>query len=70
MSPSDATAEVFLKAFVNMPRPARDSFIVKMLRIESLREDIIDIAVANKRLKEKTRPFQKVVETLLKNRKK
>ena len=68
MTTQEATAEVFLAAFISLPEKAQDSFIQKILRNPRLREDIIDLAIAEERNKEKTKPFGKVVANLRKNR--
>lgn len=68
MTPAEATAEVFLTAFLNLRNQEQDSFLSKLLKNKRLREDVIDLAIAEERSNEKTRPFEKVVLELRKNR--
>jgi DNA-directed RNA polymerase specialized sigma24 family protein len=58
VAPYQATAEVFMTAFKSLPVRERSTFLKKLLEDNSLREDIMDIAVATKRSHEKTKPFR------------
>jgi hypothetical protein len=62
MKAEGMTAEVFWTAFKTMPRKERDAFLGKMLKDKRLREDLIDIAIAEERSVDKTRPFRKFLE--------
>ena len=64
MAPYQATAEVFLTAFKALPSKERSSFLTKLLNNNALREDIIDIAVAFKRSREKTKPFRGFLKSI------
>ena len=64
MAPYQATAEVFLTAFKALPTKERASFLTKLLNNNALREDIIDIAVAIKRSREKTKPFRGFLKSI------
>ena len=58
MAPYQATAEIFMTAFKALPTKERSSFLTKLLKDNSLREDIFDIAIAVKRSHEKTKSFR------------
>ena len=45
MAPYQATAEVFLTAFKALPAKERSTFLTKLLKDNSLREDILGIAM-------------------------
>ena len=64
MAPYQATAEVFLTAFKALPAKERSTFITKLLKDSSLREDILDIAIANKRSQEKTKSFRSFLKSV------
>jgi hypothetical protein len=68
MTPAEATAEVFLTAFLSLPHQEQDTFLAKLLKNKRLREDVIDLAISEKRRHEKTRPFEKVVASIRKGR--
>ncbi len=57
-----ATAEVFLTAFKTLPRKEQDIFLSKLLKDRKLREDLIDVAIAESRSKDKSRPFRDFLE--------
>lgn len=58
MKTKGATAEVFLTAFKTLKKEEQDIFLTSLLKDKALREDLIDIAIAEKRSKEKGRPFR------------
>lgn len=58
MRTKGATAEVFLAAFKTLPRKEQDIFLSSILKDKKLREDLIDIAIAENRVKDKSRPFR------------
>ena len=64
MAPYQATAEIFMTAFKALPVRERSTFLTKLLQDNSLREDIIDIAVATKRSHEKTKPFRGFLKSI------
>ena len=64
MAPYQATAEIFMTAFKALPTRERSTFLTKLLNDNSLREDIIDIAVATKRSHEKTKPFRGFLKSI------
>ena len=66
MAPYQATAEVFMTAFKALPTKERSLFLTKLLKDASLREDILDIAIAAKRSHEKTRPFREFLKSVSK----
>lgn len=51
------TAEVFLTAFKTMPKKEQDIFLGKIIKGPRLREDLIDMAIAESRAKDESRPF-------------
>jgi hypothetical protein len=51
------TAEVFLTAFRTMPKKEQNVFLMEIIKDSNLREDLIDIAIAESRAKNKSRPF-------------
>jgi len=51
------TAEVFLTAFKTMPKKEQNIFLSKIIKDARLREDLIDITIAESRVKDKSRPF-------------
>jgi hypothetical protein len=62
MSAKGATAEVFLAAFKSMARKEQDIFLTNILKDKRVREDLIDIAIAESRAKDKSRPFRDFLE--------
>ena len=64
MAPYQATAEIFMTAFKALRTKERSSFLTKLLKDNSLREDILDIAIAAKRSHEKTKPFRAFLKSM------
>lgn len=59
MKTKGATAEVFLTAFRTLTRKEQDIFLSTILKDKRLREDLIDIAIAEGRARDKvSRPPQ------------
>ena len=58
MGTQGATADVFLTAFKTLPRKEQDIFLSKVLKDKKLRDDMIDIAVAESRARDKSRSFR------------
>ncbi len=58
MKTKGATAEIFLTAFKTLPKKEKDIFLAEILKDRKLREDLIDIAIAESRVKDKSRPFR------------
>ena len=52
------TAEVFLTAFRTMPKREQNVFLMEIIKDSNLREDLIDIAIAESRAKDKSKPFR------------
>jgi hypothetical protein len=63
MKARGATAEVFLTAFRTLPKKEQDIFFSEMIKEKSLREDLIDIAIAESRVKDKSRLFSDFLKT-------
>lgn len=49
MKAKGATAAVFLSAFRALPKKERDIFLAEILKEKEVREDLIDIAIAESR---------------------
>jgi len=64
MAPSQATAEVFMTAFKALPSKEQNTFLARLLKDASWREDIIDIAIALKRHREKTKSFRGFLQSM------
>ncbi len=62
MKSSGMTAEVFLTAFRTLKRTEQDAFFGEMLKDRRLREDLIDIAIAEERSRDKAKPFRQVLK--------
>ena len=58
MKTKSASAEVFLTAFKTLPKKEQNVFLSEMLKDKQLREDLIDIAIAESRVKSKSRRFR------------
>jgi len=52
------TAEVFLTAFKTLTRKEQNIFFMEILKNKNVRKDLIDIAIAESRVREKSRPFR------------
>ena len=52
------TAEVFLTAFKTLTRKEQNIFFMEILKNKNVRKDLIDIAIAESRVGEKSRPFR------------
>ena len=53
-----STAEVFLAAFKTLTKKEQDIFLSEVLKDKKLREDMIDIAIAEDRSRDKSRSFR------------
>jgi hypothetical protein len=62
MKTQGMTAEVFLTAFKTMPKKEQNIFISEIVKDSRLREDLIDIAIAESRAKNKGRPFRELLK--------
>ena len=62
MKTKGATAAVFLSAFKTLPKKERDIFLTEILKEKEVREDLIDIAIAESRTKAKGRPLREFLE--------
>ncbi|HWR58524.1 MAG TPA: hypothetical protein VN328_06520 [Thermodesulfovibrionales bacterium] len=58
MRAQGATAEVFLTAFKTLTKKEQDMFLSEVMKDKKLREDLIDIAIAESRAKDKGRSFK------------
>ena len=57
MTAYQATAKIFLTAFMALPRKAQNAILFPLVHDPEIREDIIDLAIAEKRVREKARPL-------------
>ena len=63
MKSQGATAEVFLTAFKTLPRKEQDIFLSEVMKDKKLREDLIDIAIAESRVRDKSTSFRDFLKT-------
>ncbi len=54
---AQSKAEIYLMALESLPKEERKAVIARLLEDESIREDILDIALIQKRKREPSRPF-------------
>ena len=62
--PLHATAQVFITALKALPRRQRDSVLAGLASDPEVREDLIDLAIAAERRKERSRPFKQFLKSL------
>jgi len=62
MKATGATAEVFLTAFKSLPKKEQNIFLSEVLKDSRLREDLVDIAVAESRKKDRKRGFREFLK--------
>jgi hypothetical protein len=67
MAAFQPTAKFFMTAFKALSPKERSSFITKLLQDNSLREDIIDVAIAIERSREKTKSFRGFLKSIQKS---
>ncbi len=58
MKTVESRAEVYLMALQSLSKEERRRVIMRLLEDESLREDILDLALIQERQKEPSRPFR------------
>ncbi len=58
MTKTEATSEVFWKAFRSLSKKARAGVIERMLHDSEFREDLIDIVTIEQRAKEESIPLE------------
>ena len=68
MTHTDATAEVFWTAFRVLPRKEQQAVLQRLLKEESLRQDLIDLAVIENRRREPSRPLREYLAESRNNR--
>ena len=61
-SKSQATADVFFRAFKALAKQERDAVLVRIVNNRSLRQDLLDLATVAQRAREPSRPFRKFLE--------
>ena len=57
MKTAQSRAEIYLMALESLSKAEKKAVITRLLEDESLREDILDIALIQKRQGESSRPF-------------
>ena len=58
MLPEKAVATVFMTAFMTLPSKEQRVVLAQMLKMRRWRKDLVDIAIAEARSHEKSRPFK------------
>ncbi len=58
MRAQGATAEIFLTAFKTLTKKEQDIFLSEVMKDKKVREDLIDIAIAESRSRDKSRSFR------------
>jgi hypothetical protein len=58
MSSQEAVTEVFITAFKTLPYAQQKAVLAKMFKMRRWKKDLIDIAIAETRNREKSRPFR------------
>lgn len=61
MTPAKAMTEIFITAFKALPHAEQESFMAKLIKDKHFKEDLIDLAIAEIRKHEKTKPLHKVI---------
>jgi len=64
MTGSEATAEVFWRAFRTMSQSERRAFVERMLANRALRHDLLDAALIEERKGEPKRPLEEALSDL------
>ena len=58
MTKSEATAEIFLTALKALSQKERNAVIARIARDKAFREDLLDLALIDKRRRESSRPLR------------
>jgi len=66
MTPINAKAEIFLTAFNALSKIEQNVVVAKLLHNARIREDIIDLAIAETRNRQSSRPFRNLLKELRK----
>lgn len=69
MTAKEAVADIFMTAFRALSPGEQDAILAKMVKDQELREDLIDLAVAEARSHERPRSFQTFIAEIKKERK-
>ncbi len=64
MTKLQATAEVFMTAFEALPKKGKNQVIVELVKDKVIREDLIDLAIAEARHREPSRSLKQVLAVL------
>lgn len=66
MTSDKAVAEVFITAFRTLPSHEQQLVLARMLEVRKWRKDLMDIAIAESRSQEKSRPFRDFLKEIKK----
>lgn len=58
---TQSKAEIYFMAFQSLSEAEKEAVVARLLEDESLREDILDIALVRERQKEPSRPFREYI---------
>ena len=58
MSPKNSMAEIFIAAFKALPADKQQAVLARLFKVRKWRKDLMDIALAEVRSREKSRPFR------------
>lgn len=61
---SEATAEVFYRAFSSLKENEKELFLQKLLKNDELKEDLIDVIIAESRKDEESEDFDEFIKKL------
>ena len=62
MTGKEATAEIFYTAFKALSKEERDAVVLRLAKDRALREDLLDLAIFEDRIKERSRPFREYLK--------
>lgn len=68
MTTIQAKAEIFLTAFSAMPKSEQNAILFGLIHNNRIREDIIDLAIAETRACQSSRPFRNFLTELRKHK--
>ena len=68
MTATKAKAEVFLTAFRALPKGEQNAVLFGLVSNSRMREDLIDLAIAETRNRQASRPFRKFLSELRKEK--
>ena len=69
MTAQEAVADIFMTAFRALSSAEQNAILAKMVKDQELREDLIDLAIAEARSHEKSRSFRTFLANIKKENK-